>query len=494
MAIKSKEKDYSFKEMPHSIESEMALLGCILVDAKIQIEIAGNIVEEDFYSENHQLIFHAMQKIIYDNNTVDVVTLTDILEKDGVLEKVGGLDYIMELTNILPSSANYLSYLDIVKRDAVLRRLMQGSAKIIENCIKSTNQDEALGFAEKTIYDVSQGADTGDMVKVDRILPDVIGKLDELSKDKSASKGIKTKYWGLDRILNGLHKSDLIVLAARPSVGKTSFAMNLVENVASQGYSCAVFSLEMSKEQLTQRLLCSVANVSMENASRGQLDKTEWLKIAKARNVLSDMKIFINESPLSTPQEILSQCRRLARRSQLDFIMIDYIQLMSAGRSRGLDNRQQEISEISRGLKIMAKELNVPVLALSQLSRDVEKRKGRPVLSDLRESGAIEQDADIVMFIHRPDRGATEEELAKGKIQKNVAEILIEKHRNGQTGMVKLYFKGECTKFLNISDDGEIEGEENVKVDNNVSIDGVEDLPETKPKDEGPSSDEEIFN
>ena len=346
--------------------------------------------------------------------------------------------------------------------------------------------EEALSFAEDAVYKISETADTGNMVKVDKVLPDIMAQLDELAKDKTASKGIRTMYRGMDNLLNGLHKSDLIVLAARPSMGKTSFAMNIVENVAKQGYSCAFFSLEMSKEQITQRLLCSVANVSMENAAKGILDKSEWLKIAKAREIISKMNVYINESSLTTTREITSQCKRLKAKSSLDLVVVDYIQLMSPGKK--LDNRQQEVTEISRSLKIMAKELNVPVIALSQLSRAVEARKGRPQLADLRESGAIEQDADIVIFIHRPDRNASPEEKARKDIQENVAEILVEKHRNGPTGMVKLYFMGECTKFLNLNENGEIEGEYVVSAPK-VKLEGVEELPQDNEK-----TDAELFD
>ena len=302
-------------------------------------------------------------------------------------------------------------------------------------------------------------------------------KLDELSKDKSSYHGIKTKFRGIDAILKGLHGSDLIILAARPAVGKTSFAMNIVENLALQGYSCAVFSLEMSKEQLAQRMIFSVAGVSMENALSGKMNKTEWMKVTRAKEMLSTAKIFIDDSAMITPQEVLSKCRRIKKKDGLDFVMIDYIQLMNTVSKRRDDNRQQEISDISRNLKILAKELNVPVLALSQLSRAVETRKGRPQLSDLRESGAIEQDADIVMFIHRPDKSATEKEIAENKVQQNVAEILIEKHRSGSTGVVKLYFKGECTKFLNLNESGEPEDPEAKDKPTAVKLEGLESLP-----------------
>ncbi|MBE5737869.1 MAG: replicative DNA helicase [Clostridiales bacterium] len=469
--------------MPHSLEAEQALLSCLLMDTRIQVEVSAFLREEDFFAESHKNIFHAMLDIIKNNLPVDMVTLIDALEKLGTLKDAGGISYITELTKVIPSSANYQRYLDIVTRDSLLRRLIKGSAEIIGECQVSQDKNSALAFAEKTVYDISNTTDTSEMVKINNIIPEVMTKFDELSKNKSSYKGIKTEFKRIDNLLNGIHNSDLMILAARPAVGKTSFAMNIVENVALQGYTCAVFSLEMSKDQLVQRMMCSVAGVSMENATKGKMNKTEWLKIAQAREKLSSAKIFIDDSAMITPQQVLSKCRRLKSKHGLDLVMIDYIQLMSSEKSSKSDNRQQEISEISRNLKILAKEVNVPVLALSQLSRAVESRKGRPQLADLRESGAIEQDADIVMFIHRPDKNATEKEIAEGKVQKNVAEIIIEKHRNGPTGVVKLFFKGECTKFLNLNEEtGEIDGDDSQrKVDANVS--GYEVLPQNESED-----------
>ena len=486
------------REMPHSLEAEQALLGCLLIDVKIQVEVAAFLTEEDFYAESHKYIFGAMEAIIRENKPVDFVTLTDYLEKNAELERVGGISYITELTNVMPSSANYQRYLDIVKRDSMLRKLIRGSTEIIKECETSMESASALAFAEKTVYDISNSADTSEVVKIGAVLPEVMNKFDELSKNKSAYHGIKTGFKGLDSLLNGLHGSDLMILAARPGMGKTSFAMNIVEAVAEQGYTCAVFSLEMGKEQLTQRMMCSVAGVSMEHALKGKMNKQEWLKIAKAREILSNAKIYIDDSSLISPEQVLSKCRRIKKKSGLDFVMIDYIQLMSPEKRKNSDNRQNEIAEISRNLKILAKELNVPVLALSQLSRAVEARKGRPQLADLRESGAIEQDADIVMFIHRPDKNATEKELAEGKIQQNVAEIIVEKHRNGPQGIVKLYFKGECTKFMNLSDEEENSQKENPSEEKTVISEVQEEDSDNLPFDEDvapkiKSIDEEIF-
>ncbi len=462
MAEKNK-KTINYKglgDMPHNLEAEQALLGCLILDPRIQNEVASFLNEEDFYAESHKYIFNAITSLIKSNLPVDLVTISDMLDKQGTINQAGGIEYLTSLTDVMPGTANYQKYVDIVSRDSLARRLILGSAEIIDNSKKSLEKNEALAFAEKTIFEISNNEDTSTIQPLNKIIPDVMTRLDELAKDTSAYHGIKTKYKGLDNLLNGLHNSDLIILAARPAVGKTSFAMNIVENVATQGKTCAVFSLEMGKDQIAQRLLCSVAGVSMSKAMKGQMSKTEWLKIAKAREVLSKTNIFIDDSAIITPSQIISKCRRLKRKYGLDLVMIDYIQLMSPEKGRKSDNRQQEITEISRNLKILAKEINVPVLALSQLSRAVESRKGRPQLADLRESGAIEQDADIVMFIHNPEKGATEQEIASGAVKKGVREIIIDKHRNGATGLIKLFFQGECTKFLNYNEDtGEVEGD-----------------------------------
>ena len=440
-------------EMPHSLEAEQALLGCILLDPRIQTEVAGYLHEEDFFENSHKLIFGAMAELINANKTVDIVTLTDLLEKQGNLKNAGDITYITSLTDVMPSAANYATYLEMVRRDSMLRKLIDGAGKIADECRTSKDEKNSLALAEKSIYDISNDADTSEVYRIGAVLPDVMTRLDQLSKNSSEFHGIKTGYRGIDNILNGFHGSDLMILAARPAVGKTSLAMNLVTNIALSGKACAVFSLEMSKEQLVQRMLCSVSGVSMSAAMKGKMQRSEWLRIAKAKELLANTRIFIDESSVITPEEILSKCRRIKRKNGLDFVMIDYIQLMESKSKRKDDNRQQQVSEISRNLKILAKELNVPVLALSQLSRAVESEKRRPQLSDLRESGAIEQDADIVMFIHRPDKDAKQKDIDEQKIQPNVAELLIAKHRNGSTGVVKLYFNGECTKFLNLNEE-----------------------------------------
>ena len=463
-------------DMPHNVEAEQALLGCLMLDQNVQNDILSSLSEDDFYSEANRFIFGAMDSLVRSNKVIDLVTITDELEKEGNLENAGGITYITALTDVMPSTANYKEYLEIVNRDSLLRKLIKGSSEIISDCKVSKDKGASLALAEKKIFDISSSVETSKLVRIDSVIPDVLMKIDKASTDKSALRGIRTKFKGIDNLTDGLHKSDLIILAARPSVGKTSLAMNIVGNIAMQGYSCAVFSLEMSKEQIVQRLLCSVAGVSLSKASRGEMNQQEWTKFMRANEILGKAKIYIDDSAMITPQEVLSQCRRLKAKQGLDLVMIDYIQLMSLGKNIKDDTRQREISEISRNLKILAKEINVPVIALSQLSRAVENRKGRPQLSDLRETGAIEQDADIVMFIHRPDRGADPKEIDSGNIKKNVAEILIEKHRNGATGMVELYFDGELTKFLNIdADTGTVEGDKNVETEKTSVTENAED-------------------
>lgn len=444
--------------MPHSIDAEMALLGCLIIDNESQAEIVETLGEEDFYLEAHKSIVKAMRQIFLNRKPVDLVTLSDELEKTGELERAGGIAYITEIAQSTPSAANYKYYYDIVKRDSMNRKLIRASRQIIENSMKSPETREGLEFAEKRIYDLSKQTENSALKSMAEgdIVGEVIHRFEEIEKDKTILRGVETGFRQLDKITNGLQKSDLIILAARPGMGKTSFAMNIVEHAAMQKDKiCAVFSLEMPRIQIVQRLLCSYANVSMEKALSGDLksDKTAWKRLFLAGDRLSKSKIYIDDTSRIMPAEILSKCRRLsAQAGGLDLVMIDYIQLMgsiSGGSGNSESNRQQEIAAISRDLKLMAKELDVPVIALSQLRRIQTKE---PQLSDLRESGAIEQDADIVMFINRPEATATAEEIASGKVIKGAAEVVIAKHRNGSQGRIQLKFIGESTKFVNIDD------------------------------------------
>ena len=437
--------------LPNNLEAEQALLGCLLIDNDTQTDILEKLTEEDFYQESHQLIIGAMRAVFKARKPVDLVTLADQLENDNALDKAGGLTYITDLAKITPSAANYKSYFEIVKRDSIHRRLIRASQKIIENSSEGTDAGESVAYAEKLVFDISKKMDTSTLVDMreDDSYDQVLKKFETISTDKNALRGVNTGFTKLDKITNGLQKSDFIVLAARPGVGKTTIGMNIIEHAALvDNKVCAVFSLEMPRIQLAQRLLCSYSHVSMSKALSGELSQTDWKKLWKASSDLKKAKIYIDDSSKITPAEILSKCRRLkARKEGLDIIMIDYIQLMGSGEYRREENRQQEISSITRNLKIMAKELDVPVLALSQLRRISSKEE--PQLSDLRESGAIEQDADMVMFIHRPDVAATEEEIKSGKIIKDAADLIIAKHRNSELGRVKLRFRGDQVRYVN---------------------------------------------
>lgn len=443
-------------EVPHNLEAEQSVLAAMLLDNDSQTDILSTLGVDDFYTDAHRMIYQAMKDLSGANKVIDFVTVTDELERTGKLAQSGNITYVAELAKIIPSTANYRYYLQIVRRDSLLRRLIRGSNDIIEKALSGTDAEAAVAFAEKTVFDITKENDTSTVVPVTDIIPDVIDMFDAVTKDKNALRGASTGYREIDSMLNGIHNTDLMILAARPAVGKTSFALNILENVAlaDKDRVCLIFSLEMGKEQLVQRMLCSVANVSSQDATKGQLDKDKWLRLLAARKEIESSKIFIDDSSLITPVEMLSKCRRMKRKyGRLDFVVIDYLQLMTSGRRGSNDSRQNEISEVSRSLKILAKEINVPVLALSQLSRASEQQGGRrPQLSDLRESGAIEQDADIVMFIHRPDRSASDKDLLEGKVKKNVAEIVIEKHRSGPTGTIELYFRGDCTKFIEIQE------------------------------------------
>lgn len=444
--------------MPNNLDAEQALLGCMLIDNEILPDVLEKLTEDDFYQESHRYILSAMKMNYNSRRPVDLVTLIDKLETEGNLEKAGGVAYLTELTQNTPSSANYEHYFDIVRRDSVNRRLIRSAKEIIKFAQTSDDSVKSVQFAESQVYSISRVNDSSSVkdIRESDGIDQVINKFQLLADDKDAFRGVMTGFTRLDKLTNGLQKTDLIVIAARPGMGKTSIAMNIIENAAlNNDKVCAVFSLEMPEIQIIQRLLCSYAGVSMSAALSGSLTPNDWKKIAKASEKMRKCRINIDDSSRVTPAEILSKCRRIKARNngQLDLVMIDYIQLMSSGSKNSDINRTQEVAEITRELKIMAKELNVPVIALSQLRRMQTKE---PQLSDLRESGAIEQDADIVMFINRPDVTATDEEIKKNNIVKGMADLIIAKHRNGGLDRIKLRFKGELTKFVNPEPDDDI--------------------------------------
>lgn len=440
--------------MPNNLDAEQALLGCMLIDNAILPDVLEKLSEDDFYQESHQFILSAIKQVYYERKPLDLVTLTDKLEMLGTLDKTGGLEYLGTLTDSVPSSANYEHYYDIVKRDSVNRRLIRSAKEIIKFSQSSDDDFKSIQYAENLIYDVSQKKSfnmVSDIRESDAI-DVVLEKFQKLDKDKNAYRGVQTGFTQLDKLTNGLQKSDLIVLAARPGMGKTSLAMNIVENAAMKyDKVCIVFSLEMPETQIIQRLLCGYAGVSMSSAlsGGGALSSADWKNLMKASEKLRKSRIYIDDSSRVTPADILSICRRVKAKNngQLDLVMVDYIQLMSSGKKTADQNRTQEVADITRELKIMAKELDVPVIALSQLKRMANEKE--PQLSDLRESGAIEQDADIVMFINRPEVGLSEAQLKSANIERGAAELIVAKHRNGGLDRIKLRFKGELTKFIN---------------------------------------------
>ena len=444
-----------YKIMPHNIEAEQAVLGCILIDLQAQTDILALMKEDDFYSTSHKEIFATMLRIYQKSTPVDFITLTDQLDKDKLLDKVGGIEYITNLTNVVPSAANFTYYCNIVKSDSIRRKLIFSGQRIIENAYESEDKEQSIQFAEKEVFDVAekQGASALEQVGVTGgAISRVIAKFDQIAKDPTSLKGIPTGFRDFDKITNGLQNSDLILLAARPGVGKTSFSMNMVVNAAvEQGKNCAIFSLEMGRDQLMQRAICSLAKVSMAKALNGTMDAEEWKRIWQATKKLETSGLYVDDSAMTTPADVLAKCRRLKTSKGLDLVMIDYLQLINSGSNRKDQGRQNEVSDISRNLKIAAKELNVPIIALSQLSRDVEKSSRpdhRPVLSDLRDSGAIEQDADIVLFLYNPEKyNDVPQEDEPGTI-----ELIIAKHRNGSTGTVKLRWIGEYTTFVNLGE------------------------------------------
>ncbi|MDX1765621.1 MAG: replicative DNA helicase [Candidatus Saccharimonadales bacterium] len=432
---------------PQNVDAEASLLGSILIDPNAITEIADTISPPDFYDERHKNIYEHMLKLYDGHRPIDLLTLSESLKSGGLLDQVGGSSYLTDLTNMVPTAAHLSHYKDIVEQKAVRRRLITAAQDITELSFgEETPTQELIAQSEARIFDVSQADLKQDLKSIESILTESFDRLDELHKDKSKLRGVSTGYRELDNILAGFQPSDLIVLAARPAMGKSTLAINIAHNVAvKEKKTVLVFSLEMSKEQLVDRMLASEAGVDAWNIRTGNLSDADFEKLGHAMGTLSEAPIFIDDTPLMSVHEMRTKARREQHRQQLGLIVVDYLQLMSASSFGGSDNRVQEISEISRGLKAIARELNVPVLALSQLSRSVESRSPQiPQLSDLRESGSIEQDADVVAFIYREDYYNPDTD------RKHITDIFIKKHRNGPTGSVELYFHPERLQFLSI--------------------------------------------
>ena len=483
----AKTKDNDVRMMPHSVEGEQSVLGCALIDDDAAANIVSDLKADDFYVEAHKIIFDAMFNIVVNRNPVDLITLTDELSKKDMLDSVGGMDYITSLTNIVPSASNYEHYVEIVKRDSVLRKLIGASKDIINKAYEGMDKNEAITFAESNIFTIAETEERSNLTPIKEDLDGVIEKFEIIQKDRNSLRGIATGLYGLDKITNGLQNSDLILIAARPVCGKTSLAMNIVNYAAIQGKKkVAVFSLEMPKKQLAMRSLCSVAYVSMTKANKGELGVKEWQALWGAKEKLANADIYVDDSSLNKPMDILHKCEKLKREKGLDLIMIDYLQLMASDRKSRDANRQAEISEITRSLKIAARELDVPIILLSQLSRAPEQRKGdhKPQLSDLRESGAIEQDADIVLFIYRPDLYNDVPDTEK---QGNLATIIVAKHRNGPIGEILVKWLPDTTTFVNLGKDAD-----KMSLENSAPAPESRDVPMPDDKDVVPFEESDI--
>ncbi len=433
---------------PHNSEAEASLLGAVLIDSDAIVKIADNVTPADFYEEKHQRIFEAVQQLYEKHSPIDVLTLADQLRSSGFIEVAGGPKYLSELTNFVPTAAHVEQYADIVAQKALRRRLIKASQDITSlGYNEESGLQQLIEDAETRLFNVSQQHIKQDITSLEDILSDSFERLDDLHKDKGKIRGVPTGFKDLDNILAGLQRSDLFVLAARPSMGKTALSLNIAHNVAVQSdMPVLLFSLEMSKEQLVDRMLAVESGVDAWALRTGNLSDQDFEKIGHAMGSLSEAQIFIDDSPGITVSDLRTKARREAHQRPLGLIIVDYLQLMSGGsRFNSEGNRVQEISEISRGLKQIARELNVPLVALSQLSRSVESRSPQiPQLADLRESGSIEQDADVVAFIYREDYYNPETD------RKHITDILIKKHRNGPTGTVELYFDDRKQRFRSL--------------------------------------------
>ncbi|ERI92123.1 replicative DNA helicase [Clostridiales bacterium oral taxon 876 str. F0540] len=436
--------DMPLRSLPHNIEAEQWVLGAMLKERTSIAQAVEVLKSEDFYRDAHKVLFSTMVELYQKDTPVDIITLTEALKSSQKLESVGGITYISEVYGTALSTANVKSYIEIVGQKAMLRKLIRASNEIIEDSYnKQDNVEAVMDSAEKKIFNIAEKRNTADFEPMNVVLERGFLEIERLFNNKGQLTGVPSGFNDLDAKTSGFQKGDMVLIAARPSMGKTTFALNLAQHAALRaGKSIAIFSLEMSKEQLAYKLLCAEANVDMLRLRTGNLDDRDWENIARASGPLAAAKIFIDDTAGVSVMEMRSKCRRLKLEHGIDMILIDYLQLMSGSNP---ENRQQEVSEISRSIKALAKEMGCPVIALSQLSRAPEQRADhRPMLSDLRESGSIEQDADLVMFLYRDEYYNKETE------DKNIGECIIAKQRNGPTGTVKLAWLGQYSKFGNL--------------------------------------------
>jgi replicative DNA helicase len=443
---------------PHSIDAEQAVLGGLMLDERAWERIADKLGEDDFYRKDHRLIFRAIGELSNKNMPCDAVTLGEWFESNGLAELVGGSNYVVQLANSTPSAANIGAYADIVREKSVLRQLIDAGTEIAGDGFQpdGRSSQEILEVAEQKVFHIAESGARGrkGFVAMRAAVKEAFQILHQRFESKGSVTGLATGFADLDDKTAGLQPSDLIIIAARPSMGKTALAVNIAEHAALKSRKAvAIFSMEMSASQLAFRLISSLGRINQQHLRTGDIQEEEWPRVTSAITLLSDAKIFIDDTPALSPSELRARARRLKREHDLGLIVIDYLQLMQVPGNK--ENRATEISEISRGLKALAKELNIPVIALSQLNRSLEQRTDkRPVMSDLRESGAIEQDADLILFIYR------EEVYDKDSSKKGTAEIIIGKQRNGPIGTVDLAFLGQYTKFESLASEGYSSGYE----------------------------------
>lgn len=427
------------KTMPHNLEAEQYLLGAIFLNNEIATGVFETVHESDFYTEANKIVFRAMKEVYNSGNSIELPQVSDVLTKSGEINNIGGMQYLSQIPLQVPSAANYEEYMQIVKRDGVLRTLINCGQKIIEDGYKSNDSVKSLQDAEKLIFEISENNYRTQLEPVSDIVPEVVKKIETLYKDPNAYQGLYSGFKDIDNLLDGFKNGNLIVLGARPGDGKTSLGVNIALNVAKEGKKVAIFELEMVKGEIVERMLSNISSVPLRKVMNGRLTPDEAKDIMVAKDRLKQYDIYIDDSSIATPAELTSKCRSLKRqKGALDLIVIDYAQLMQSGKAE--ENRQNEVAEVTRKLKGLAKDLNCPVLALCQLNRDANKTKREPQLIDLRESGQIEQDADIVMFIYREDPSSP------------IVSLKVAKNRSGQTGVLSLYWNGETTTFANADD------------------------------------------
>jgi replicative DNA helicase len=432
---------------PHNLDAERALIGALILKSEAMHDVSVTVYPESFYADKHREIFRAILDIFMNGDPIDILTVTTKLKSRDLLDRVGGASYVTELVESVPAASNALYYAELVQNKSILRGLINAADGIAEiGYSDPDNIDGAMDEAEKKIYQVTNAPTTQKFTPIGSSLVEAWDRFEKLNSSEYEQRGVPTGFTGLDNLMAGLQKSDLIILAARPSMGKTTFALDIARNAALlHGASVGIFSLEMSDQQLVDRMLAAEAGVDSWKLRTGKLTTDqEFEAVQAAMAKLSAAPIHIDDQPGNNILKMRSSARRLKNESGLDLLIVDYLQLMSPVSSKSSDSMTQQVTEISRSLKILARELNVPVIALSQLSRAVEQRGGKPRLSDLRDSGSIEQDADVVMFIHREDK------INKESDRPNIAEILVEKHRNGPVGSCELYFDGKHVRFLNL--------------------------------------------